>query len=459
MLLAIVTDYQIDFNNSIIMDSSNSNTDHTSNINTNNINTSNVISIPLEHHQQHHEDYIIGDNPIIEQINKINNAIDNNDLLLAERLCKHTIILNENNNNMKIKIQVLTIYKILIKLLILKNELNEASKYAEMCLCLTVEIMGGYHVDTANAMTLVASILKKGNIDQQENAEQIYNQAIDIYKTLYGNNANELIASAIMNMAMSIEAQGDTRLHDAIQYYTDALQMRRKLYGENHPETGDSLLCLASCLTRYGNEAEAAARYEQAYYVYKSLLNTNIEQGEYSRLDLCKRSLSTLLKKKSLNCSKDGNLAEASVISLASEIGVIGDTIAIGHFYTSSDNVLNLGKVKKSMFAALFPIDKNNLTKILIWAYVDDNNSIVNYLANRSSLGLLLGRRSNLPSCETIEIDSNKTELKIEVDKSGNKNDIHLVINSIDDNRVLFDAWCPQENRSEINDWEDLFTS
>ena len=408
----------------------------------------NYNEIIKQDEQNHYED-----NPIIEQINSINNAIDSNDLIQAERLCKHVIDLNENSNNIKMKIQVLTVYKILIKILILKNELNEASKYAELCLCLTVDIMGGYHVDTANAMTLVASILKKGDKDQQEEAEQIYNQAITIYKNVYGNNANELLASAIMNLAMSIEAQGETRLQDAIQYYTDALQMRRKLNGENHSETGDSLLCLASCLARFGNDTEAAARYEQAYYVYKSLYHSG-EQG-YSRLELCKRSLSTLLKKKSVNFSNDDKLAEASVIYFASEYGVIGDAIATGHFYTYGDNIF--GKVKKPIFAALFPIDSEKSSKVLIWAYIDDNKSIAKYLPNKSSLGMLFGIRSNLPACETIEINSNKEELKIELDDKS-KNDIHLLINNLENKQVLFDAWIPQESRSEINDWEDAFT-
>ena len=399
---------------------------------------------------QHNED-----NTIIEKINNINVAIDNNDLVLAERLCKHAIVLNENSNNIKIKIQVLTIYKILIKILILNNELNEASKYAELCLCLTVEIMGGTHVDTANAMTLVASILKKGNREQQEDAEQIYNQAIAIYKRLDGNNANGLMASAIMNMAMAIEAQGDLRLQDAIQYYTDALQMKRKLYGENHAETGDSLLCLASCLVRFGNDAEAAARYEQAYYVYKALHNSGEQQD--SRLVLCKKSLSTLLKKKSVNCSNEGKLAEASVIYAASELGVIGDCIASGSFYKQSDNLLGFGKIKKPIFVGLFPIDNQKTSKILICAQNDDNKSIIKYLANKSTLGTLLGMKANLPQCETLELDSNNTELKIDIGNKVNNDDTYLIIQNIESNKV-FECWCPIESRSDINDWEDAFS-
>jgi tetratricopeptide (TPR) repeat protein len=257
-------------------------------------------------------------NIIINEINNINVAIEKNDMILAERLCKHVIVLNENSNNIKVKIQLLTIFKILIKLLILNNELNEASKYAEQCLCNTALLLGGYHIDTANAMTLVASILKKGNREQQEEAEYIYSQAIEIYKA---NSDNSLLASTIMNMAMTIEAQGELRLHDAIQYYYDALQMKRKIYGEKHSETGDSLLCLASCLARSGNNLEAAARYEQAYSVYKELRKNN-EQAQ-TRLELCKKSLSTLLKKKSDELLKENKITEASVVHTASELGVI----------------------------------------------------------------------------------------------------------------------------------------
>ena len=93
----------------------------------------------------------------------------------------------------------------------------------------------------------------------------------------------------------------------------------------------------------------------------------------------------------------------------------------------------------------------------MIWAYIDDNKSIAKYLANKSSLGMLFGIRSNLPVCETIEINSNKEELKIELDDKSN-NDIHLLINNLENKQVLFDAWIPLISRSEINDWEDAFT-
>lgn len=388
-------------------------------------------------------------NNLVNEINNINTAIEKNDMILAENLCKHVIVLNQNSNNIKVKIQLLTIYRILIKILILNNELSDASKYAELCLCITAEIMGGYHIDTANAMTLVASILKKGNREQQEEAEHIYGQAIAIYKA---NSENSLLASAIMNMAMAIEAQGELRLHDAIQYYNDALQMKRKIYGENHSETGDSLLCLASCLARAGNSLEAAARYEQAYSVYKELRKNN-EQAEI-RLALCKKSLSTLLKKKSDELLKENKITEAAVVYTASELGVIGDSIAIGNFYQLVENVLSFVKVKKPLFAALYPIDKKNVSKLLIWAYHDDNKGIVKYLISKSSFGSFIGRNT-LPNCEIIEIKSND---ELSIDK-GNNNDENLIIRNIDqDEKIIFNALISIENHNELDDWKDAFT-
>lgn len=388
-------------------------------------------------------------NNLVNEINNINTAIEKNDMILAENLCKHVIVLNENSNNIKVKIQLLTIYRILIKILILNNELSDASKYAELCLCITAEIMGGCHIDTANAMTLVASILKKGNREQQEEAEHIYSQAIAIYKA---NSENSLLASAIMNMAMAIEAQGELRLHDAIQYYNDALQMKRKIYGENHSETGDSLLCLASCLARAGNSLEAAARYEQAYSVYKELRKNN-EQAEI-RLALCKKSLSTLLKKKSDELLKENKITEAAVVYTASELGVIGDSIAIGNFYQLVENVLSFVKVKKPLFAALYPIDKENVSKLLIWAYHDDNKGIVKYLISKSSFGSFIGRNT-LPNCEIIEIKSND---ELSIDK-GNNNDENVIIRNIDqDEKIIFNALISIENHNELDDWKDAFT-
>ena len=115
------------------------------------------------------------------------------------------------------------------------------------------------------------------------------------------------------------------------------------------------------------------------------------------------------------------------------------------------------GKIKKPMFVGLFPIDNEKSSRILIWAQSDD--SIVKYLANKSTLGTLLGMKSNLPHCVTIEFDSSNTELKIDIGNKTNNDDTYLLIKNTESNKTLFDAWCPVENRNEINDWLDAFST
>jgi hypothetical protein len=79
---------------------------------------------------------------------------------------------------------------------------------------------------------------------------------------------------------------------------------------------------------------------------------------------------------------------------------------------------------------------------------------------SKSSFGSFIGR-NNLPNCEIIEIKSNN-ELTIDIDSSSNKNnndDEYLKIKSIDqEEKIIFSAWIPIENHTELDNWRDAFT-
>ena len=70
------------------------------------------------------------------------------------------------------------------------------------------------------------------------------------------------IAATLNNLAVLFEYQGD--LGKAEQMYREALEMRRKLLGERHPSIARSLNNLASLLQARGSFRAAEPLYREA---------------------------------------------------------------------------------------------------------------------------------------------------------------------------------------------------
>ena len=105
-----------------------------------------------------------------------------------------------------------------------------------------------------------------------EQAEPLYIQALEIYKRILGENHPDT-ASSLNNLALLYDSQG--RYEQAEPLYIQALELTKRINGENHPDYARSLNNLALLYRSQGRYDEAEPLYIQALELYKQLLGVN----------------------------------------------------------------------------------------------------------------------------------------------------------------------------------------
>ena len=100
-------------------------------------------------------------------------------------------------------------------------------------------------------------------------AEPLYKQALEMYKRLLGEE-HPSVATSLNNLAGLYRRQG--RYSEAEPLYKQALEMYKRLLGEEHPSVATSLNNLAGLYRRQGRYSEAEPLYKQALEMYKRLL-------------------------------------------------------------------------------------------------------------------------------------------------------------------------------------------
>ena len=272
------------------------------------------------------------------------------------------------------------------RLLLLKGEISEAVTYFEKALVITCQVYGNEHVESAGALVALASALRRGNREQIVEGERIFNQALKQYRKLHGKGtANADVATALIGLGMSIEAQGPKRNAEARQSYEDALGMRRTVYGGNHPTVGDALLCIAAVLGRTEEINLAAVRYEQALAIFR----TSYQSEQHPRVLLCLDSLALLYRRQAKELRKDKLYGESIVAEMAASRRCGGAAIVSGYFFKLSDSSFGFKKQKKVLYAAMYPeresADSSSSNKgkgkgkngnkdrvVLLWAYDEE---------------------------------------------------------------------------------------
>ena len=279
--------------------------------------------------------------------------------------------------------------KVFTRLLLLKGEIAEAITYFEKALLLACHIYGTDHPETAAALVALASALRKGSEEQIEEGEQIFLQALKLLRKIHGKGAtNAETATALLGLGMSMEAQGLYRSKDARPVYEDALAMRRTVFGGNHPETGDALLCLAALLGKSEELNLAAVRYEQALAIFRAAYQSD----QHPRVTLCLDCLALLYRRQAKELKKDKLYGESTVAEMAAARRCGGAAIVSGYFFRFTDSSFGFKKQKKVIYAAMYPErdqadssssngkDKNNKNNIkdgkdrvvLLWAYDEE---------------------------------------------------------------------------------------
>ena len=105
--------------------------------------------------------------------------------------------------------------------------------------------------------------------ENYEKAETMFSEALALRKKLWGNEHRE-VADSLKNLAYVLQTQG--KLDEAETMFKATLAMRRKLLGNEHPSVATALNHLASVLHSRTNLAEAEAMHRQALAIRRRAL-------------------------------------------------------------------------------------------------------------------------------------------------------------------------------------------
>lgn len=204
--------------------------------------------------------------------------------------------------------------KIYTRLLLMKGEVAEAITYFERATSITFGIYGDDHLETASACMALASAQRKGNGEQVEESEVIFKEALKIYRKIHGKKTpHSNTAAALLGLGMAMEAQGSNRCNDARQAYENALTMRQTVFGENHQETGDAMICLAALLSRTEEVNAALVAYEKALAIFRIAYHSET----HPRVLLCLDSMALLFRRQAKILRSDKLFGEGTVSEMA----------------------------------------------------------------------------------------------------------------------------------------------
>lgn len=140
---------------------------------------------------------------------------------------------------------------------------------ARLCLALlpvAVKELGERHDAVLDLKHSLANSLEIGD----PAADALYREIIAARR---GDAAHQReLAFALNNLGVSLCNQG--KLDEGLPPMEDALEVRRKLFGDKHPDTLNSLFNLAIYLTRGGRTDESVARFEQVVALATELYGT-----------------------------------------------------------------------------------------------------------------------------------------------------------------------------------------
>jgi len=107
----------------------------------------------------------------------------------------------------------------------------------------------------ASSLDRLAVLLSYGKNEYAE-SETLQREALAMRRRLYGELHPE-VALGLSNLAANLGSQG--RFDDAIEFNKQSIDQHRKLFGERHPRTAQAMASYAKNLDRSGRPAEAIA--------------------------------------------------------------------------------------------------------------------------------------------------------------------------------------------------------
>ncbi|MBD2346757.1 tetratricopeptide repeat protein [Anabaena subtropica] len=128
----------------------------------------------------------------------------------------------------------------------------------------------GLEKDLATSLNNLAGLYySQGSYDQ---AEPLFLQALELSKRLLGDN-HPSVATSLNNLASLYNSQG--RYDQAEPLFLQALELSKRLLGDNHPDIATSLNNLASLYKSQGRYDQAEPLFLQALELSKRLLGDN----------------------------------------------------------------------------------------------------------------------------------------------------------------------------------------
>ncbi|QDT96282.1 FxSxx-COOH system tetratricopeptide repeat protein [Gimesia aquarii] len=150
------------------------------------------------------------------------------------------------------------------------GEYEEAEPLYLQAMEISRTVLGENHPDFATSLNNLASLYTSQG--RYEEAEPLYLQAKEIRRTVLGEN-HPSFATSLNNLAFLYENQG--RYEEAEPLYQQAKEIRRTVLGENHPSFATNLNNLAGLYQNQGRYEEAEPLHQQAMEIRRTVLGEN----------------------------------------------------------------------------------------------------------------------------------------------------------------------------------------
>lgn len=142
-----------------------------------------------------------------------------------------------------------------------------AIEEAKKALNLQKEILGGNAKDVGQSTLFIGNLYNSMN--EFTKAIEYFNCALEIFNDLYKNGYSEEIAATYNSMGATYENKKDTT--NALKYYMDALNMRKKLYDYDNKDIAASYSNIAGIFAIMNDNEQSIEYYNKSIDIYKKV--------------------------------------------------------------------------------------------------------------------------------------------------------------------------------------------
>lgn len=164
---------------------------------------------------------------------------------------------------------------------------EKAEELYQQALDINKKIFGDNHPATAYILNNLGGVYQTQ--EQYKKAEPLLHESFEIRKNLLGEDHPDT-AMSLNNLAGLYQAQGQYK--KAGQFFNQALAIHQDVFGEKHPETANSLNNLGVLYDAQGRHKDAEPLLLQALYILESTLG-----ADHPTTELVKSNYESLINK------------------------------------------------------------------------------------------------------------------------------------------------------------------